>query len=101
MNTTSKVPGRTVVVAWEAPFEETCPIMNYTVNCRKVISPTRKSKWHSAAVSRNTTSFTLQLSCNSEYDIAVTSLSGYGESPLNESKIWNFKTGGGNASKAA
>ncbi|XP_078379553.1 uncharacterized protein LOC144662584 [Oculina patagonica] len=94
VNTTKHVPGGTVVVGWEPPFEETCPTMNYTVNYREVLSHKRKSKWHSVTASRNATSLTLQLSCNTEYDIAVTSLSGYGESALNESKIWNFKTGG-------
>ena len=57
--------------------------------------------WRSVAVNRNVTSLTLQLSCNTEYDIVVTSMSGYGESALNESKIWNFKTGGGNHSFAS
>ncbi|XP_078379543.1 uncharacterized protein LOC144662575 [Oculina patagonica] len=94
VNTTKQVPGGTVVVGWEPPFEETCPILNYTVNYREVLSHKRKSKWHSVTVNGNATSLTLQLSCNTEYDVAVTSLSGYGESALNESKIWNFKTGG-------
>ncbi|XP_078379572.1 uncharacterized protein LOC144662599 isoform X1 [Oculina patagonica] len=94
VNKTKDVPGGTVAVCWEPPFEGTCPIVNYTVNYREVLSPTRNSKWHSVTVNRNATSLTLQLRCNTEYDIAVTSLSGYGESALNESKIWNFKTGG-------
>ena len=85
-------------MAWEPPFEESCPVVNYTVNYRKVISPVKKSKWHSATVNRNTTSFTLQLNCKSEYDIAVTSLGEHWESALNDSKIWNFKTGGGERS---
>lgn len=87
-------------MAWEPPFEETCLIINYTVNYREVLSPKRKRVWRSVTVNRNVTSLTLQLSCNTEYDIVVTSMSGYGESALNESKIWNFKTGGGNYSFA-
>ena len=94
-------------MAWEPPFEESCsivnytvsPIVNYTVYYRKVFSPTRKSIWLSVTVNRNVTSLSLKLSCKTEYDIAVTSVSGYGESALNESKIWNFKTGGGNVSQ--
>ncbi|KAL9976606.1 hypothetical protein ACROYT_G013927 [Oculina patagonica] len=91
-NTTKVVPGGTVVVAWQPPLEGACPVEKYTVYYRKVMS---SSKWHLASVSRNTTSYTLHLKCGSEYDVTVTSLSGYGESLLNESKIWNFKTSGG------
>lgn len=96
VNSTKVVPGGTVVVAWEPPLEGSCPVVNYTVYYRKVVSPPpRKSKWYSVAVNGNTTSYTLQLKCRNEYDVAVTSLSGYKESAFNESKIWNFKTRGG------
>ncbi len=94
-NTTKVVPGGTVVVAWQPPLEGACPVEKYTVYCREVMS---SSKWHSVSVGRNTTSYTLHLKCGSGYDVAVTSLSGYGESSLNESKIWNFKTSGGSDS---
>jgi len=89
------VPGGTVVVAWEPPFEESCSVVNYTVNYRKLMSPAKKSEWRSITVNRNATSFTLQLKCKNEYDIAVTSISKYWQSALNDSKIWNFKTEGG------
>ena len=65
------------------------------MNYRKVTSPVKKSKWRSITVNRNATSFTLQLNCKNEYDIAVTSVGEYWQSALNDSKIWNFKTGGG------
>ncbi len=94
-NTTKVVPGGTVVIAWEPPLEGACPVEKYTVYYREVTS---SSKWHSVTVNRNATSYTLHLNCRSEYNVAVTSLSGYGESSLNESKIWNFKTSGGNDS---
>ena len=100
LNTTKEVPEGTVIVAWEAPFEDTCAVFNYTVNHREVLSRTKQSKWHSVPINRNVTSLTLKLSCKTEYDIAVTSLSGYGKSALNESKIWNFKTGGGNVASS-
>jgi len=89
------VPGGTVVVVWEPPFEDSCPVVNYTVNYRKVLSPEKKSKWRSVTVNRNTTSFTLKLNCTNEYDVAVTSLGEYWQSALNDSTIWNFKTAGG------
>ena len=82
-------------MAWKPPFEESCPVVNYTVNYRKVLSPEKQSKWLSVTVNRNATSFTLQLKCKSEYDIAVTSMGEYWQSALNDSKIWNFKTEGG------
>ena len=91
------MPGGTVVVAWEPPLEGACPVVRYTVYYREVLSPAMKSKWHSqVTVNRNTTSYTLHLNCRKEYDIAVTSLNANTESALNDSKIWNFKTGGGN-----
>ncbi|KAJ7385283.1 hypothetical protein OS493_016354 [Desmophyllum pertusum] len=95
VNTTKAVTGRTVVVAWEPPLEGACPVVRYTVYYREVLSPAIKSKWHSpVTVNRNTTSYTLHLNCRKEYDIAVTSLNANTESALNDSKIWNFKTGG-------
>lgn len=60
------------------------------------MSPGIKSEWHSITMNRNTTSYILQLHCSKEYDVGVTSRSGYGESNLSESKIWNFKTVRGN-----
>ena len=95
VNTAEIVPGSTVVVVWEPPFEENCPVVNYTVNYRKVMSPVKKSKWVAITVNANATSCTLQLNCKNEYDIAVTSMGENWQSALNDSKIWNFKTGGG------
>ena len=82
-------------MAWEPRFKESCSVVNYNVNYRKVMSPWNKSKWRSITVNRNTTSFTLQLNCKNEYDIAVTSVCEYWQSALTDSKIWNFKTEGG------
>lgn len=96
VNTTKIVTGRIVVVVWEPLFEGACPIDRYTVYYREVMSPRIKSEWHSITMYRNTTSYILQLNCNKEYDVAVTSRNGYGESNLSESKIWNFKTVRGN-----
>ena len=95
VNSTKVVPGGTVVVAWEPPFEGACPVVNYTVYYREVMSSARNNSWYSVTVPRNKTSCTLHLTCRKEYDVAVTSQNGFGESPLNDSKIWNFKTGGG------
>jgi len=55
----------------------------------------KKNKWQSVTVKGKTNSYTLQLKCREEYEVAVTSLSGFKESAFNESKIWNFKTQGG------
>ena len=92
VNSTKTVPGGTVVVAWETPFEGACPVITYTVYYRKVA---KNSKWQSVTVKGKTDSYTLQLKCKEEYEVAVTSLSGYKESAFNESKIWKFKTQGG------
>ena len=92
VNSTKAVPGGTVVVAWDPPFEGACPVIMYTVYYRKVA---KNSKWQSVTVKGKTNSYTLQLKCREEYEVAVTSMSGYKESAFNESKIWNFKTQGG------
>ena len=92
VNSTKTVPGGTVVVAWEPPLEGACPVTTYTVYYRKVA---KKTKWQSVTVKGKTNSYTLQLRCREEYEVAVTSLIGYKESAFNESKIWNFKTQGG------
>lgn len=96
MNKTEAVTGRFVVVTWEPPLDGACPIVGYTLYYREVMSLGRKTNWHSIAVDRNDTTYTLQLSCGKEYDVAVTSRSAYKESNFSDSNIWNFKTGGGN-----
>lgn len=97
VNTTRKVTGRVVVVAWEPPLDGTCSmIVGYTVYYREVMSLERKGEWHSVIVDRNVTSYTLHVNCGKEYDVAVTSRSGNKENNLSDSKIWNFKTAGGN-----
>ena len=96
VNTTKRVSGGSVVVAWEPPFEGACPIVSYNVYYREVAA--RNNSWYSVTVHRNKTSCTLHLNCRKEYDVAVTSLSGSGESAFNDSKIWNFQTGGGRVS---
>ena len=99
VNSTKSVPGGAVVVAWEPPFEGACPVVSYTVYYREVVlSVARNNSWYSITVHRNKTSCTLHLNCRKEFDVAVTSLSGSGESAFNDSKIWNFQTGGGKVS---
>ena len=95
VNTTKEVTSRIVVVAWELPW--VCAIDKYTVYYREVIFLEVKSKWHSVTMNGHETSYTLHLSCRKEYDVAVTSWIAHSESNLSDSKIWNFKTGGGNA----
>ena len=85
-----------VTVVWEPPLEGACPIDGYNIYYREVTSLGMKSKWQSVTVNRNTTSYMLHLNCDKEYDVAITSRSGYKESNLSESKIWNFKTATGN-----
>ena len=94
VNTTKEVTSRIAVVAWELPW--VCGIDKYTVYYREVIFLEVKSKWHSVTVNGHETSYTLHLSCRKEYDVAVTSWIAHVESNLSDSKIWNFKTLGGN-----
>ena len=84
------------MVRWEPPLEGACPVVRYNVYYREVISAVDKRTWKSVIVDRNATSYILRLGCKREYEIGVTSLNGHRESALNDSRIWNFKTGGGN-----
>ena len=86
------VTGRIVVVVWKPPLDGACPIYGYSIYYREVTSHGIKSKWHSVTANRNATSYMLHLNCDKEYDVAITSRSGYAESNLSESKMWNFKT---------
>ena len=99
VNTSKEVTSQIVVVAWEPPLDGACQIDKYTVYYREVIFLELKSKWHSVTVNGNETSCTLQLGCRKEYDVAVTAWSTYTESNLSDSRIWNFKTVGGNVDK--
>ena len=75
-----------MVVVWEPPLEGACPIDGYSIYYREVMSHGIKSKWHSVTVNRNATSYMLHLNCNKDYDVAITSWSGYEESNLSKSK---------------
>ena len=96
INRTEEVTGGTVVVRWEPPLVGACPVDQYKVYYSEVILPAEKRTWSSVTVNRDTTSYTIQLMCGREYEIAVTSLATQRESNFHESQIWKFKTKGGN-----
>ena len=95
-NRTEEVTGATVVVKWEPPLEGACPVDQYKVYHREVILQAENKNWSSITVNRNATSYTIQLTCGRKYEVAVTSLAGQKESNFHESRIWKFKTKGGN-----
>ena len=97
VNTTKSVSGGDVLVVWEPPLVGTCPVVKYNVYYREVMSSARQQgNWYSVELDGSHTSCTLHLSCRKEYNVSVTSISESGESPFNDSKIWNFQTTGGN-----
>ena len=96
LNKDKEVAGTAVVVRWEPPLERACPVMSYKVYYGEMFSQVEKVHSNMVNVSRNATSFTLQLNCGKEYEIAVTSLNNHGESDLKDSRTWRFKTPGGN-----
>ena len=95
-NRTEEVTGATVVVKWEPPLDGACPVDQYKVYYSEVILQAENKNWSSVTVNRNTTSYTIQLTCGREYEIAVTSLATQRESNFHESRIWKFKIRGGN-----
>ena len=96
VNKVKEVVGATIAVSWEPPLDGVCPVLSYSVYYREVFSQAVKSKWHTVTVSSATTSYTLHLSCWKEYEIAVTSLTAYGESNFHDSNTWKLRTRGGN-----
>ena len=96
INRAEEVTGGTVVVRWEPPLDGACPVVQYKVYHREVIPQGDKKNWNSVTVNRNATNYTIQLICGREYEIAVTSLAAQRESNFHESRIWKFKTKGGN-----
>ena len=91
-----KVVEDNVNITWELPFERECHVFGYLIYYRKVISKVSTSKWNVVNLSQyNATKHNLQLQCYTEYEITVTAQSANGETPLNQSKLWKIKTGGG------
>ena len=98
VNKVKEVAGATVVVRWEAALDGVCPVLSYSIYYRQIISMARKSQsqWNLAVtMDRNATSHTLHLHCRKEYEIAVAALNAHGESGVDDSRTWKFKTGGG------
>ena len=91
-----EVTGGSVLVKWEPPLERICAVKQYKVYYREIISQANKDEWNSVTVDKNARSYILHLHCWKEYEIAVTSFSSYGESSINDSDVWKFRTLGGN-----
>ena len=73
-----------------------CPVDQYKVYHREVILQAENKNWSSVTVNRDATSHTIQVMCEKEYEVAVTSLASQRESYFHKSRIWKFKTKGGN-----
>ena len=98
MNLTVKK--RNVSITWLPVFEEECHVFWFLVYYREVISKVNRGQWNIVNVSQhNTTSYDLQLQCHKKYEITVTASTANGETPLNQSKLWNVATRGGNYSQ--
>jgi len=67
------VTGRIVGLVWEPPLKGVRLIDGYSVHYREVMSKGMKSEWHSVAMDINTTTYILHLTCDKEYDVAITS----------------------------
>ena len=81
------------MVKWEPPVERICRVVQYRISYREVILQAEKDHWNSITVSRNTTSYTVDLACWKQYEITVSSFYSYGGNDKVDSNIWNFKTG--------
>ena len=86
-----EIGGSAVVVTWKA-----CAASFFTIYHREVLSGADRSDWKPVNVSGHETSHILRLSCQKEYEIAITAWSSTAETPLNHSKIWRVATLGGN-----
>ena len=91
-----KVAERNVNITWFPAYKGECHVSGYLVYYRKVISKVNTFQWNVVNVSQyNATNHNLQLQCYMEYEITVNTQSANGDTPLNQSKLWTVKTGGG------
>ena len=91
-----KVAEGNVNITWLPAFKGECYVSGYLVYYRKVISKVTTFQWNVVNVSQyNATNHNLQLQCYMEYEITVNTQSANGDTPLNRSKLWRIKTGGG------
>ena len=91
-----KVSESNVNITWLPAFKGECHVFGYLIYYRKVISEVYTSQWNVVSLSQyNATNYSLQLHCYREYEITVTAQSANGETPVNQSKLWKVKTGGG------
>lgn len=91
IKSTKDVEGDTVVVKWK---KIPCPPINmYTVYYRELM-PYAYGLWKSVDVPQSATTYSIQLTCHREYEIAVTA---NGERPffVSSNPPWVVKTGQG------
>ena len=96
LNQANKVAGGAAVIRWISPLEGACLVVRYNIYYREAFSKANKGEWNLITIKSNVTSYTLHLPCWKEYEITVTSLNAYGEGDINDSKVWKFRTQGGN-----
>ena len=95
-----EVAERNVNITWLPAFKGVCHVSGYLVYYREVISEVSTGRWNVVNVSQyNATNHNLQLQCYMEYEITVNTQSANGDTPLNRSKLWKVKTGGGKYSQ--
>lgn len=96
LNHGTEVKGNKVRVVWSSLVA--CPLERYKVYYRQVLAGFGRMKWRSVYVSSKQTHHTLDLQCQTEYEIAVTAEISSGETPFNHSSWWKVKTGQGTTS---
>ena len=91
-----KVAERNVNITWLPALKGECHVSGYLVYYREVSSEVNTGQWNVVNVSQyNATNHNLQLQCYMEYEITVNTQFENGDTPLNHSKLWKVKTGGG------
>ena len=96
LNHATEVIGKKVRVVWSSLVA--CPVESYKVYFREVLAGFDKTKWSSVYVSSKETHHTLDLQCQTEYEIAVSAKILIGETPFRHSRWWKVKTGQGTTS---
>ena len=95
-----KVKEPNVNITWLPTFNGECNEFGYLIYYRKVFSEVNTGQWNVVNVSQyNATNHILKLKCYMEYEITVNTQSANGNTPLNRSKLWKVKTGGGKYSQ--
>ena len=93
-NKESEIKGCSVNLTWSPPPRQACPVNKYTIFYREKTSDEYEADWTEKRISQvSRTSHVIRLFCDSNYEIAMSTLIGKRES--SRSTSWQVRTNSG------